>query len=504
MILNKHILSTKTFYTLLIILLFIATTIIAQTGVPFNQRDDAYPLLGLKRAKAGYEAAKFEYEQKQKLFKEDLISAQELTQAKNRFSDAEVNYQQSLLSVLFENQYVSIAKAVKYQSETGKKHVRVTLVNTSGSAEFKKLVQVEDALFQSLQPDIINDIYISLLNEDNAIISQPYEKKIEKLLFGKPVEIDFVLLQDVDVLSVNLVYSNGSQRAPKILLEKDASVNKVIVQSEQFSQVVELGSSANFDLSLELFSGENNTYKLETVNLPQQINHYFIEPESQARLSQFKFAERMAARTAGLQVFLPDRPNETVIIDQPIQFYVLAIPIERMKEIKEIHTRQWTEEEIKNLDVGYAKLELVPRGIGKLLVRAPQLYHSITAEDQAKVKIHLVNEGTRRIDNIKFDINIPFNWQKNLIPEMVSNLDIGEEKTIELTFVPSADVAVGRYEIRVQTSFLSDNQSISGEDKNITIEILPETNIAGTIFLILFIIIIIAGLVVFGIRLTRK
>jgi uncharacterized membrane protein len=502
----KHYIYPKEILTKFFILLLLLNFSISysQTGVPFNQRDDTYPLLGLKRAKAGYEASKFEYEQKQKLFSEDLISEKELILAKNKYADAEVNYQQSLLSVLFEKQYVSVSKAVKYQAKNGKKQVRLTLVNTSGSAEFKKLIQVEDELFRALQPDIINDIYVSLLNNDNAIISQPYEIKIEKLVFGKPADLTFTLLQDLDVVTVNLVYSNGTQRSPKIFLEKDASVNQVLIQSEQFSQVVELGGSATFDFSLELFSGENNTYKLETANLPSQINRYFIDPESKARLSQFKFAEQMSSRKAGLQVYMPDRPGEEVLMDLPIQFYVLAIPKDRVAEFKDIKTHQWTDKEIQDLKIGYVKLELIPRGIGKLLVRAPQLFHSIQPDQQVSVKIQLVNEGSRRLDNIEIEVNTPFNWRKEILPSLISKLDIDEEKTIELKLFPSDDVAIGRYEIRMRSSSLSDDLPVSGEDKTITVEILPETNIAGTTILILFIVGIIIGIVLFGLKLTRK
>ena len=47
----------------------------------------------------------------------------------------------------------------------------------------------------------------------------------------------------------------------------------VAVQSEQFSQEVELGQTASFDLTLELFSGTDNTFSLEVVNLPQDLAH---------------------------------------------------------------------------------------------------------------------------------------------------------------------------------------------------------------------------------------
>jgi hypothetical protein len=114
---------------------------------------------------------------------------------------------------------------------------------------------VEDELFRSLQPDVTHNIYVSLLNADNAIVSQPYEAKIDLLRFGEPQKLDFTLLQDLDAVTVFLIYGNGNQRSMKIFLQKDASVNRVLVQSEQFSQEVDLGEAASFDLTLELFSG---------------------------------------------------------------------------------------------------------------------------------------------------------------------------------------------------------------------------------------------------------
>ncbi len=242
----------------------------AQTGVPFNQRDDEYRLLGLKRAKEAYETARAEYERQKEMRARDLISDIELERTRSAFADAEVNYQQSLLAVIFEEQWVSVSGAEKYQATDGGKHVRLTVVNSSGGGEeFRKLINIEDELFRSLQPDVVQNVYISLLNDENAIISQPYEAKIEELRFGSPQTIDFLMLQDLDAVNVSITYGNGSQRAMKIYLQKDKSVNRVVIQSEKFSQEVDLGKSASFDLNLELFSGSNNTFSLHALNLPK-------------------------------------------------------------------------------------------------------------------------------------------------------------------------------------------------------------------------------------------
>lgn len=478
---------------------------VAQSNAPFNQRDDQYRLLGLKRAKEVYEVARADLERQQELFNKGYLTAVELAQARRTYADAEVNYQQSLLAVLFEEQFVSIAEAIKYQAPDGSKHVRLTIINSSGgTAEFQKLINLDDDLFRSLQPDIINNIYVSILNEENAIISRPYEAKITQLRYGTPEQLDFILLQDLDAVTVSLIYGNGTQRNMKIYLQKDASVDRVLVQSEQFSQEIELGETASFDLTLELFSGTTNTFTLAVVNLPAQIGRYFRAGGGQARLSQLKFTESTHTKQAALEVTLPDRPTAEVVMDRPISFYVLILPRDVAAQLTDLQTRQWTAEELEALNAGFVRLELLPRGKGKLLVRAPQLYHAIKADETARMMIEIENEGSRRLDNIEIRVDLPLNWSKNIDPPLISELAIGRDRRIELTFTPPEDIAVGKYELRLKTTAMSENQPVIGEDKTVTVEILASTNVLGTVLLVLSMIGLVGGMVVFGVRLSRR
>jgi uncharacterized membrane protein len=491
---------------LLILLILFLGDVFAQTsGSYYNPKDDKYRLLGLKRAKEQYELAKTEYERNVSMFDKQIITQRDLEKAKSAYSDAEVNYHQALLAVLFEQQYVTVVEAVKYQARDGKKRVRLKLANaSSGGQEFKKLLNIEDAIFKSLQPEVVNDVYVSLLNESNAIISQPYEAKIEQIRYGSPQTLDFELLQDLDAITVNIVYGNGTQRAPKIFLQKDHSVNKVVLQSDQFSQEVDLGGSASFSMTLELFSGMNNTYKLEVVNLPKQINKYFVDPSNQARLSQFKFNESAQTRKTNLQVFLPDRSTGEVQIDKPMSFYALAIPYEKLSSIDLNEDKIWTKEELDKLDIGYLKLEIIPRGTGELKVNASQLFFTALPGNKIEIPVDIKNEGTRRLDNVEFELDLPLNWTNSITPKVIESIDTREEKRVVFTFTTPENVPVGKYDIRLRTTSLADNKLVKAEDKTITIEIKQTDNIIGTILIVLLIIGLVAGIVIFGIKLTRK
>ena len=470
---------------------------------PFNERDDQYRLLGLKRAKEAFEIARDGHERNKKLFKEGVIPENEMDNSRRALSEAEVNFQQSLLAVLFEQQYVAILEAVKFQSDSGHKSVRLRLENTSGGgAEFRHLLPLDDELFESLRPEIVHDVYVSLANDDGAIISQPYEAKIEELRYGNPQDLIFDLLDDVDTVTVNLAYGQSAQRTVKIFLQKDASEDRVAVQSEQFAQEVELGSSATFDLTLELFSGISDTFKLQVVNLPSQINRYFLDPASQARLSQFKFTESSRTRGAALRVSLPDRPSDDVMMDRVIPFHVLAIPRDRLDSLS--LGGPLTEDQIVALDVGFVRLELVPRGVGKLLVRVPQLFYSIEPDQTADVSLELVNDGTRRLDNVEVTAEPPHRWDKQIDPAVISAIEVGKENKVLLRFDPPDDIAPGRYEVRIRSSSFSDDQPIEGEDKTISIEIRPKVRVLVPTLLALTLLGIITGVVYTGVRLSRR
>lgn len=491
----------------LVAALLVAPTVpsLAQSGTFFNQRDNDFPLLGLKRAKEAYEAARADYERQKTLRDQGLISSQDLEQAYRNYSDAEVNYQQSLLTVLFEQQYIVVSRAVKYQASGGRKRVSVTLSNASGgSAEFQKLVGIDDDLFRSLQPDQINNVFVSLLNDDNAIVSQPYERKVDRLVTGEPVTLDFGLLQDLDAVTISLLYADGSQQSRKIFLQKDASVDIAAIQATQFSQEIELGGSTDYAMTLELFSGTSNTFKLDVVNLPREINSYFLDPSSGNRLSQFQFTEGVNTREAALRVFLPERPSSAVTIDQSLPFFAVAIPRERVDEVGDLRSRRVTQEDLEELNVGFVRLELVPRGIGEILVRAPQLFHTIRPDESVSVNIEVINEGSRTLDNVRIEADLPLNWTDEITPAVIEELGINEERRVTLTFTPPADVSPGRYEMRVRTTSLSDNQPIEGEDKTVTIQVDQRTNVLGTLLLVAAILGLVVGIVVFGIRLSRR
>lgn len=494
--------SMKTSVFALILLLLFPCAAIAQQGTYYNPRDDQYKLLGLKRALDAYNIAKAELERTKSLFDRGMSSKAELERSDRTFRESEVNYQQSFLAVIYERRYISIQKAVKSQLPNGQRRVKITLANmTSGTNEIKRLLNIEEGLYALVQPDVITDVYVALLNDQGAIISQPYETKIEVLKVGEDPTIEFTLLQDVDIATVRLIYSQN-QDQKKIYFQKDAASNRVAIVAEQFSQEAPLASTATYRMRMELFSSAENTFRLEVANLPLQLNVYFQDPQTSARLTQVKYTEGVNTKNVSLNVLLPSRANEELRIDQPIKFYVLAIA--QGSDIRVDRSKMLTEDQVRKMNVGYAQLELVPRGIGQFQIRAQQLYYEISPDQTVSMTLDIVNEGSRWLDNVRIDADLPLNWTKVIDPNTVDRLDPTSEKRISFTFKPPQDVGVGKYDVRIRITGRSDNQPLEAEPKTVTIQVTAKASVLGTAAIVLLIVGLVIGIVVFGIRLTKR
>lgn len=469
------------------------------------QEDQASLILDLKKARASYEIAKQKYQNDEKLLKEQAISEDEYNQTKNELLTAEVDYQKLILRLISQQSYVIVEKAVKYQTGKGDRRVKVTLRSTmEGNQEYLNQFQEHfDVFTPEMRSSKIYNIFISLVNlEDETIISTPYELRIPNIEIGGRVVADFGLLKDVESLKVSLNYS-GKKDSKSIYLEKDASANVVDIVSTQFSQEADLGSQATYDLSLERFSISDDVYRLLVVNLPRQISYDFIDSDSKARLSQIKFTQGVNIKNLSLRINLPERDDEDVVIDKPLGFYALVMTNEQFNQL-DLSDSDYDEKNIDNLSGGKVRLEIIPRGVGKIEVRVANLFHEITAGDEINLNITVKNSGTRRLDNIRISTDHPLHWSAVLEPDLIASLEPEKEEDIRLLITPPQDVGVGAQEVKIKTEALADNRRVETEDKTMRIQVQAKTPVLWTVFLVLLLIGLLTGIVVFGIKISKR
>ncbi len=475
------------------------------TNFIYSQESQSLKILALKKAQLHLEEMKGDFDRALWLKEEGLISEQEFVQKRTSYLQAQVTYQEALITFMGSEARISVASAVKYQDKAGKKYVRVSL--RYSSKELKELGKLNiDAkdLFPLDFLEEIKDVYVSLRSE-GKIISNPYEKAIPSLSLEQERQVTFQLLKDVDNLDVNVFYA-GKNETTSVYLQKGLSANIVTVNSAQFSQEADLESEATYDLSLEKFSGEANVFRLKVINLPQQISYEFIDRQTQARLSQIKFTEGITSMQLSLKLYLPRNADEQVVIDKSIEFYCLVLDDEQSSQVNELLSSGQSvgPKEIDSLKAGNVKLELIPRGVGKIEILALSLYHEIKVGENVNMEVRVKNAGTRRLDNIRIYTDLPLNWRSEIKPDLIASLDQGKEEIVAIDFIPSEDTSVGDFEPKIRTECIADNRRVESEDKIVRIHISAKTNVLGITLLVIFLVGLLVGIVVFGIKLTRR
>jgi NPCBM-associated, NEW3 domain of alpha-galactosidase len=466
----------------------------------YNPNDERFKSLYLEKVQSEFSVQKEEYGRQSHLRESGLISEREYRESELRFNNARITYLQAVLSLAFEQPHITIEQAIKYQSRDRKKRVRLTLKNTTSGLVEGKQIELSD--LEGIRTDHITNVYVSLLNDQNAIVSQPYEAKILSIPYNRSRTADFFLLQDLDYVIVKILYGTNSEEK-KIFLQKDESVNRVLIGTEQFSQEANLGSTASFELTLELFSSIANIYKLQVLNLPHEVSYDFLDPTANARLSQVRFSQDVHSRKLVLTVYLPPTYDTTSFsIDQPLGFFAVVVPQQVLGRIRPAH--KYTFEEIDSLQVGYARLELIPRGVGSLQVRADNFYAQLGPNEKAQLTLTVRNDGTRPLNNIRVQTDLPLNWVSAIKPDLIPSLLPNKEEVISVTIIPSADVSVGEYEVTVHTDSFAGGRTIESDPKRIRIEVKSNVNVLGTVGLVFLLISALVGVLIFGVRLSRR
>lgn len=475
----------------------------------YNPRDDQYRILGLIRAQAELEQAEAELDRATQLHAANAVTANELSDRRAAFTRARVNYLQQSLAVIFAAPHISIERAVKSRDSEGRGRVLLTLRNTTGggveSAKISELIDNE--LLERLRPDEINNVYVSLKADPGlggAIISSPYEARIPVLRTGESVQVGFRLLRDADEVVVSFNYADKVEER-KVFLEKDASANIVAVQSVQFSQEADLGGQAVFDLQLERFTGDDKVFRLAAIGLPRDLRHEFREPGTGARLSQIRFPEGESQRTLQLVVTLPQRVPESFPIDEPLDFWALVVDDDTDATLRELLADAAAiPEALAALPTGKTRLELLPRGVGRVEVRALNLYHEIRPGEAVEMDVLVRNVGTRRLDNLWLRLDTPTGWQAEVDPELITALDVGAEREFRIVLRPPANATVGDYEARLRTEVAAAERGVETEDKLIRIHLAAPLNWVGTGALVLLLLGVVIATIAFGLRLARR
>ena len=477
----------------------------------FAQSADDSRFIEVRRMQISLNEARATLARQQELHELGLVSRLEVDNARLLVERAQLNYQSSILSLLSIQPRLSIQEAVKRQDGDGRRFVKITLQNLTpvfDDSRFQLLNNFEgaDPIPTELRTRDVTDIFISIQSAggdggvSGATIAIPYETHIERLQYGESRTMEFQLLRDVDSLIVATDH-RGQKQNQVVHLQQAETDSALMMSSMQVSQEADLGAEVTFELRLERSSIDVRRFQLKAINLPRQIGHNFLDSGNR-RLSQVNFPTGVTQQSLNLRLNLPDRTSGEIVMDEPIEFWALALDDETARQFAE--ERTYTEEEIARSRAGRVRLLLLPRGVGRIEAAAPSLFSEILTGEMVEAKMTLRNAGTRRVDNIRIRAEAPLNWRVEIEPDIVEMLEVSREAEVRFRMIPPEDAVVGDYEVRIKTESYSYNRALPSDDKLYRVSIKSRPNVMTTVGLLAGLLIMLAGVAVFLVKLTRR
>jgi hypothetical protein len=478
--------------------------------------------VALEHARETYERYKREHENAQRLFNKSIMSKKELDdalsayeQAQQQLKQAKIELDRTKLSFLAKASHITIMEAKKYYDAKGRRMLDLVLKNTSNLALAESALSLTETDIDSeLRPEWQSSKQIqALLDIENIIVSivsnsssigKPYENIIPVLPYGKEKTLQFILLTDVQEAGIKLKYLDQDTKE-SIFLEKESLQEKPTVFSSQFSVEGQLGADISFDLVLEMLVTSENNFSLVVTNMPPQINCFFVE--GGARITSVRFSQEVSKHNLILNVSIPQK-LDVGMIDKKIDFQVCIATSAQLEKINKLQ-RQYAADiipadELDAIEGARVDLTLIPRGTGRLVILINNLFVEIKPQQDVRIRADLHNDGTLTLFNIIPEITPPFDWEARVEPNNIGQLQPNEKQQIEIHLKSGTDVGVGEYETTIEARGQSGSEVIEAIEKRLTVKISAQTNIIATLSLVGGLVILIVGIVVFGVKLSRR
>jgi hypothetical protein len=479
-------------------------------------------LVDLEAAKEAHDRYESQYKASLEFFKKSYISQKELdeslsayTQAQQQLKQAEIQLEQTKLGFLANATHITIMEAKKYYDSEGKRMLDLVIKNTSNLALAESALGLTESGSESqLQSEWQNPEQIqALLDIENIIVSivsnsssigKPYENIIPVLPYGKEEKLQFILLTDVQEAGIKLKYLN-QDTIVSIFLEKESLQEIPNVFSSQFSVEGQLGSDISFDLVLEMLVTSERNFSLVVTNMLPQINCSFVEGGS--RITSVRFSEEVSKHNLILNVSIPQK-LDVGMIDKKIDFQVWIATSAQLEKINKLKRQYGADiipaKELDAIEAARVDLTLIPKGTGRLEILINNLFVEIKPQQDVRIRADLHNHGTLTLFNIVPEISPPLGWEAQVEPKNIKQLLPNEKQQINIHLQPGTDVGVGEYEAQIEARGQSGSEVIEAIEKRLKVRISAKTNIMATLFLVGGLVILIVGIVVFGVKLSRR
>ena len=415
-----------------------------------------------------------------------------------KYLDKDISYKIHLEE---DTRYISILSAKKFRLDN-QMMVTIQLKNTSTT----ETMPVNATPEEIAAANEIRGIYVSLLDvTDDTNIVKPYEEKIPVLGYNETAELTFQLQKDVESLKVSLDYPELDEPETRLIyLQKESALDVVNVSSLRFSQEGNLGSSVTYDLTLDRLAETENTFQLRVINLLNRLSFEFQDPETASRQSQVKFTQEQSKRNLSLIVYLPEELDASYL-DSTLEFHVAVLDEAEANELGGVNNRlELPADRIASIQGGVERFELIPKGVPEIEVFVPNAFQTIKIGEAVNMTATLKNIGTRDLVDIRMLVDVNTDWKYTVIPEVVGALERNAEIEIQLTLSPPSDIGVGEYQAKLNAEVTVDNRKFEARDRSITVQVESQTQLSVTTLLFGALILLMIGIVIVTVRISRR
>ena len=275
---------------------------------------------------------------------------------------------------------------------------------------------------------------------------------IPSLKLGAQKTLTFRLLRDSPRVGVRMKFLD-KERVMSIVLKKEALQDVPTINSAQFSQEGDLGTKVRFDIMLERLSEEEKTFRLVVINLPREIDYAFVDPNTDAKLSQVKFTEETPKQRLNLVLTIPEKLSRERV-DRTIKLYVFVTEASELAAINALRKQHGDEpiprDDVEKIKGNQVALELIPRGVGELELIISNRYQEIQMGQDVTIRVDIHNKGTMTVQNVKAVVDPPYEWQAEVSPILIKEVAPGEKSPVIIKMMPPQELSVGEYDVQVE------------------------------------------------------
>jgi len=461
------------------------TNLFAFTQHQYNPNDERFRILALERARIVLEQSERNWQNAKELFDQDMISRDELLRFELQYRHDRINYEQFLLSVIFDKPHIIIEQADKITADNGEVFVELRIKSSSGGSVGIEEFVLEDMLGSRVSMMEMFNLFVSIKDLNRNIISQPFEYHIRSLPDNTSYTMRFRLLRDVDAAIVSTNFGDRITER-QIYLPRRHDSNLIMIRPDIYAQEIENGQMATFRLAMEYFGDTRLTLTAQISGLPEIFTWDIHNLPNQVTLSRLVFSPAETHQNIGLRIRVPERVGDNIEFDKPIPFSL-------------------TLRNAQNEIAGITELQIVPTGRVNMRLTVNNLFwRGNDTEEIHFAQIRLENDGMQPITNIATDIFLPAEWDYTVSPQRIEILNPGERVPIELTVRMNRNVMPGIYQIRFRMTGNHINRNLQTPEVEFRAEVVKKTNAFIIVLSVILSLALIVGTIWFIMKISRN